>query len=79
MIPKTPFDSVILDAIELYKKHMPEKGLSWLTCSTSFLKDKLDEEYKEVFILSSIFDKKELRKELLDLINVAMMLAKRLE
>jgi hypothetical protein len=69
------FEEVIKEAKEIYEKNEVEKGNSWETMPVFMLDEKLTEEYKEQLNAVSLKNK---YAELLDLINVAMMLAERL-
>lgn len=77
MIYDTNFDDVLADADAIYQKHKAKKGEGWKDCDIDFLKrEKLPEEYEEFWKAES---RQEQYKELLDIINVALMLAKRLK
>lgn len=67
----------ILDCQKVLDKHHKKKGDSWKTCDIQDLRNKLDEEFKE-YLSIHISDAEEEYKELLDVINVATMLAERL-
>lgn len=67
----------IMDCQEVLNKHSKKKGDSWKTCDIQFLRNKLVEEIDEFGVLPLEY-KEEQYKELLDIINVATMLAERL-
>jgi hypothetical protein len=71
------------DALDLYVKHQDRKdgkckGDSWRDCDIGWLDIKLAEEFSE-YLFSGSGGKDRNRKELLDVINVAAMLAARLK
>jgi len=70
-----PFEDILEEIRNLYNKHYPKKGDSWKKLPINVLWDKLEEEYNE---LKMTFEDKRY-EELLDLILVALMLAKRLK
>jgi len=67
--------NVIQDAHLIYQKHKVKKGESWKELNIVFLEKKLDEKIKE---FKESYAPKEY-EELLDVINVALMLAVRLK
>lgn len=69
------FERVIADAAKVYEKHKAKKGDSWRTMSILALDDKLTEEYEEQH---QMIMREEKYWELIDLINVALMLAERI-
>lgn len=66
------FDDVLEDANNVYQGHKKIKGESWKTCDISYLHSKLIEELDEFDATGHSY------KELLDVINVSLMMAKRL-
>ena len=73
------FNTVLQELDNLYLDNLPSKGESWKHMGTDWLKySKVKEEYYEMYMVDDI-NSKEQRKEILDLILVLLMLAKRLE
>ena len=74
---------VFHDAFELYKKREKDYGNSWTRCEVSFLLKRLLGEIDEANYLiqaeAQDWDYTRLHDELLDVINVAAMLAARLD
>ena len=70
------FKEVLREAELVYQTHQPEKSDSWRTCDIQFLENKLVGEVKE-FKDASLVDGK--YKEILDVINIALMLGVRLD
>lgn len=60
----------------VFDRHSEEKGESWKTCDIQFLRNKLAEELDE--FAESNFEEQQYN-ELLDVINIAVMLAERLK
>lgn len=67
----------IMECQEVLDKHQKKKGDTWKTCHINFLKQKLDEEYNE-WSNSPEGDLEIEYWEVIDIINVATMLAERL-
>ena len=67
------FLRVIMDCKKKYDSKLSIYGESWKTCNLDFLRNRLDGEYKE-------WTNEETNEydELIDIINVALMTAKRL-
>lgn len=70
------FDDILKEANEVYQGHKPKKGESWKTCDLQFLRNKLSEEVVEALEEGGDNDE---YGELLDIINISLMLAKRLK
>lgn len=70
------FAQALADAKQVYDYHAIKKGDGWKDCSIKFLFGKLTEEYEE-FMESTPKSEEEYR-EVLDIVNVALMLAARL-
>jgi len=70
------FKEVLREAELVYQTHEPEKGDSWRTCDIQFLEDKLADEVREVQNATLVDGK---FKEILDVINIALMLGVRLD
>lgn len=69
----------IKDCQKVFNCHNKDKGNSWKKCAIDFLRDKLDEEYQEFEqAYHRDYDEEHQYEELLDVINVAVMLAERL-
>lgn len=69
------FDQVLTDALKVYESHRAVKNESWRTIKMGYLAAKLSVEWNE-FIKSETIDQD--YKEILDMINVALMLGERL-
>lgn len=77
-----PLNPSVIKACYQVIENNKRKGNTWITCDIVFLRRKLQEEYEEVIASIAKQDGCEgclLRRELLDLINVASMLYVRLE
>ena len=66
-----------MDCQEVLDKHSKKKGESWKTCDIDFLREKLEEEVQEWKDIP-FRQLEEEYNELIDIINVATMLAERL-
>lgn len=67
----------IMDCQEVLNRHRKKKGKSWKTCDIDFLREKLEEEIQEWKDIP-FGQLEEEYNELIDIINVATMLAERL-
>jgi len=71
------FEFVLIDAMKKFESKRKKYKDSWKECSLDILRNKLDEEYEEwgevKYIKLKEYD------ELLDIINVALMLAERIK
>ena len=76
---KVAFGRALEDAETIYDHKGPSYGDSWRTCSESFLEDRLKGEYQEWVDATIHLPTVTQRKELLDVVNVALMLITRTE
>lgn len=67
------FLSVLVSCKKKYNSKLKEYGESWKTCDLDFLRNRLDGEYREW----TNEDTNEY-EELIDIINISLMLAKRI-
>lgn len=70
------FDDVLKDADKVYQSHKPKKGESWKTVDVQYLRNRLSEEIVEALKEGGDIDE---YSELLDTINLALMLARRVK
>ena len=76
---KQEFRTVDKDANKVYSENIPEKGDSWKRMPLTELYALLDEKFHEIMGPQGLSSSPEkLRSDLVDLINFARMLAKRL-
>jgi hypothetical protein len=75
------FMGVLNDAAEIYASHLPEKGESWMLDSVDQILSLWVGEIGEVLSLigSTRYNPQACRRELLDVINLSLMVAKRID
>lgn len=79
MSEQLTFKKVLLDAEDKYRSKLPEYGESWKDCPVNVLRRGLKDEYDEWINSFSKFVESEEYGELLDVINMACMIAERIK